>query len=142
MRRLLPLLLCCLAALPARAELVVVANPRSGIERLSQDEIVNIYLGRYRLLASGIAAEPLDQAYESDARGRFYRLLVNKSLAEVNAYWSRLLFSGKTQPPLAVGNAEAALQQVAARPGVLAYVDRTQVDGRVRIVFEFGRPQP
>lgn len=139
MRHLTALIFCGLIAFAplARADLVLVANPQSGIERLTQDEVINIYLGRYRRLTSGIAAEPVDLANDSELRARFYRGLVNKSPAEINAYWARLVFSGKTRPPQQSGSVEAALQYVAARPGALAYLDRSQVDRRVRIVFEF-----
>jgi len=67
-----------LAVPVARAELVVVANPRSGIERLSEDDVINVFLGRYRRLPSGIAAEPVDIGDDSALRARFYRILVNK----------------------------------------------------------------
>ena len=137
MRALLALLLCGLVfgAAGARAELVVVANPRSGIEQLTEDEVINIFLGRYRRLASGIAAEPVDIVDDSPLRVRFYRGLVNKSLPEINAYWARLVFSGKTRPPHMVPSVEAALQFVASQPGGVAYLERAQVDRRVKIVF-------
>jgi hypothetical protein len=122
----------------AAADLVLVANPGSGIERLSQDEVVNIYLGRYRRLASGTSAEPIDLSGDSEYKARFYRKLVGKSLAEINAYWARLVFSGKTRPPLQVASAEEALQQVVMRAGGLAYVERSRADKRVAIVFELG----
>lgn len=127
-----------LLAPAAHAELVLVASPQSGIERLTQDDVVNIYLGRYRGLSSGLAAEPLDHQIDSEVRARFYRRLVGKSLAEINAYWARLVFSGKTRPPQAVVNAEGMLRIVATRPGALAYVERSQADARVKIVFELG----
>ncbi|MEW6293333.1 MAG: hypothetical protein AB1544_08515 [Pseudomonadota bacterium] len=140
MRFLLPWFIACLMLLSpaAHAELVLVTSPQSGIERLTQDEVVNIYLGRYRRLASGLAAEPLDHPVDSEVRARFYRRLVGKSLAEINAYWARLVFSGKTKPPQAVANAEGLLRIVATQPGTLAYVERSQADARVKIVFEFG----
>lgn len=130
-------LLFCLTA-PVRAELVVVAHPKSGIERLTHDEVVNIYLGRYRRFASGLAAEPIDLAGDAESRVQFYRKLVGKSLPEINAYWARLVFSGKTQPPRSVGQAEEAMQLVALRPGTLAYVERAKVDKRVVVVYELG----
>jgi len=136
LRNLFLFLSLMLLAPLAAAELVVVANPRSGIERLTQEEVANIYLGRYRLLASGLTAEPVDLAGDIVLKGRFYRALVGKNLAEINAYWARLVFSGRTRPPHASENVEAALQYVAARPGALAYVDRARADRRVRIVFE------
>ena len=140
MRMLRYLVACWLAALmpAAHADLVLVTSPQSGIERLTQEEVINIYLGRYRRLPSGVVAEPVDHPAESEARARFYRRLVNKSLAEVNAYWARLVFSGKTRPPQVVQGADNIVHLVATQPGVLAYVERTQVDGRVRIVFELG----
>lgn len=136
--RLWPIASLLLLSSPAQAELVLVTSPQSGIERLTQDEVVNIYLGRYRRLASGLVAEPLDQPIDSEVRARFYRRLVGKSLAEINAYWSRLVFSGKTRPPQVVANPEGMLRIVVTQPGTLAYVERSQADARVKIVFELG----
>lgn len=142
MRRLiLIILLFCTGflALPVRAELVLIANPNSGIEQLNRSDVVNIYLGRYRMLASGLTADPLDQPYESEMREHFYRRLVDKSLSQISAYWARLVFSGKIRPPRVVDSPVDAVAEVARVPGVVAYVDRSQVDGRVRIVFDFGK---
>jgi ABC-type phosphate transport system substrate-binding protein len=143
MRNLYFMIFCSLIAFAplAYADLVVVANPKSGIERLTQDEVINIYLGRYRRLASGIVAEPVDLAGDSELRARFYRRLVGKTLAEINAYWARLIFSGRTRPPQVFPSPEAALRHVAANPDALAYVDKTQVQGdkRVLIVFELAQ---
>lgn len=131
--------LCLMLLSPlAAADLVVVAHPQGGVERLSQDEVVNIYLGRYRRLASGLTAEPIDLAGEPESKVRFYRKLAGKNLAEINAYWARLLFSGKTRPPWTVTTAEEALQRVANHPGALAYVERDKADKRVAVVFELG----
>ncbi len=118
--------------------MVLVANPQSGIERLNRDDVVNIFMGRYRLLASGITAEPIDLADDTGLRARFYRALVNKSLAEINAYWARLVFSGKTRPPRVLDSVDAALQAVISNPGALAYLERSQIDKNVRVVFELG----
>ena len=137
MKTLLALLLLIAAASPASAaDWVLVANPRAGIARLSQDEVTNIYLGRYRRLASGVTAEPIDQPAESALKARFYRQLVDKNLAEINAYWSRLVFSGKTRPPRIAASDEDALRLVALYPDAIAYIDKARVDARVIVVFE------
>lgn len=139
MRSLYCMIFCGLIACAplAYADLVVVANPKSGIERLTQDEVINIYLGRYRRLATGIVAEPVDLAGEHELKVRFYRRLVGKTLAEINAYWARLIFSGRTRPPLAVSSVEAALRHVAANPEALAYADKNQAQGDRRVVIVF-----
>ena len=121
------------------AEPVVVVNTASTITRLSQDDVVNIFLGRYRMLPTGGSAVPIDQPENTALRAEFYRKLVNKEPNEINAYWARLLFSGKTSPPLQTGSANEVLLLLADQPGGIAYIDRSQVDRRFRIVMEFAR---
>ena len=136
-RLLLLTLLIATPVLPATAaDWVLIANPKAGIGHLSRDEVTNIYLGRYRRLASGVTAEPIDQPVDSGLRARFYRQLVDKNQAEINAYWSRLVFSGKTRPPRVAASNEEALQLVSLHPDALAYVEKARVDARVIIVFE------
>ncbi|WP_180125389.1 hypothetical protein [Rhodoferax sp. BLA1] len=121
------------------AEPVVVVNAASTITRLGQDDVVNIFLGRYRRLPSGGTAVPIDQPENTALRTEFYRKLVNKEPNEISAYWARLLFSGKTSPPLQTANANEVMLLLADQPGGIAYMDRSQVDRRFRIVMEFPR---
>lgn len=135
-------LILCLILLPslatlARAELVVVAHPDSGIKEMTRDELINIYLGRFRRLASGLVAEPIDAPADSPVRALFYQQLVGKSLSEINAYWARLVFSGKTRPPQSSLSTDEAVKRVSHQLAALTYLPREQVDGRVRIVFSF-----
>jgi hypothetical protein len=129
--------LLLMLAWPAWAsDWVLVANSKAGITQLSQDDVIHIYLGRYRRLDSGVTAEPVDQPADSPLKASFYRQLVGTSLPEINAYWARLVFSGKTQPPRTASSSEEALKFVSSHPGALAYVQRSKVDGRVVVVFE------
>lgn len=134
---ILPTLFALAPIVPATADVVVVVGAQTGIDRLTQDEVINIFLGRYRVLPTGLAAIPVDQPAASAIKAEFYRKLTNKDLAEINAYWARLYFSGKTSPPLQAGSANEALRIVAATPGAIGYVERAQVDARVSIVLEF-----
>lgn len=121
------------------AEPVVVVNAASAITRLGQDDVVNIFLGRYRRLPTGVMAVPIDQPENAALRAEFYRKLVNKEPNEINAYWSRLLFSGKTSPPLQAVTANDVVMLLASQPGGIAYMDRSQVEKRFRIVMEFAQ---
>lgn len=132
------LLICLLACLPAMAsaQVVVVVNPKSGVERLTREEVINIFLGRFRQLPSGLPAEPIDLPATQPEKAHFYQSLVGKELAEINAYWARLVFSGRTSPPRQARNTDDLLTQVAGTPGAVGYLDRNRVDGRVRIALE------
>lgn len=121
------------------AEPVVVVSATSSLRQLSQDEVVNIFLGRYRRLPTGETAVPIDQPESSPVRADFYRRLVNKDLNEINAYWSRLIFSGRTSPPLQAASTADVMVLLLGQPGGVAYVERALVDKRLRIVMEFPR---
>ncbi len=123
----------------ALADPVVIVSARSGIDQLSREEVINIFLGRYRTLPGGTSAVPVDQPDNSALKGEFYRRLVNKEPSEIKAYWSRLVFSGKTSPPLQAGSPSEALALVVAQPQGIGYADRGQVDNRFRIVLELPR---
>ena len=129
-------LLTLLATPLAEAEPVVVVNAGSTIVSLSRDQVINIFLGRYRQFPSGVTAMPIDQPAEHPLKAQFYRLLVNKDLAEINAYWARLIFSGKTTPPRQAASSAEVLDWLANTHGAIGYVDRNMVDARLRIVLE------
>jgi ABC-type phosphate transport system substrate-binding protein len=121
------------------ASIVVIVNPASGIDKLSRDEVIDIFLGRYRKLPSGRVALPIDLANPSEDRTRFYQLLVNKSPTEISSYWARLVFSGKTSPPYQVPDAQTAVELVQSNPNAIAYVDRAALNPGVKVVLEIKR---
>ena len=138
-RVLLRLILVFVVLMPlvAGAEsIVVVVNPGSGVETLSRNDVINIFLGSFRQLPSGIPALPVDLPQGHPARAEFYRLLVGKNPAEINTYWSRLIFSGKTRPPIQAQRVEDAMSMVQGSVGAITYLERSKVSGRLRIVFE------
>ena len=121
----------------ARADVVVVTSAQSNVERLSPNDVTDIFLGRYRKLPSGISAVPIDQPVGSHIKAEFYRQLVSKELAEINAYWARLYFSGKTSPPVQAASNAEVISLLVSTPGAIAYIERKQVDARFRIVLDF-----
>ncbi|MBK9441347.1 MAG: hypothetical protein IPN53_08535 [Comamonadaceae bacterium] len=137
--RLTLLLLLLVLAGHAGAEPVVVVNASNVTQQLSHDQVINIFLGRYRSLPSGGVAVPIDQPESSALKTEFYRKLVNKEPNELNAYWSRLIFSGKTLPPLQTTSSSDVVALLINNPGAIAYMERGLVDKRFRIVMEFQR---
>lgn len=123
----------------AQAQLVVVVNARSGVATMTQAEVVSIFFGRYRQFFNGTEASPVDLIDTNPDRARFYAALVGKDIAEVNAYWSRQLFSGRMQPYPKVSNQDEVMKWVVAHPGGIGFIDISKVDGRVRVVYELKR---
>jgi len=145
MNRILAIFFCCcllahgVAGANETASIVVIVNPASGIEKLSRDEVIDIFLGRYRKLPTGRVAMPIDISNPNDERALFYKLLVSKSPAEISSYWARLVFSGKTSPPFQVPDARTAVELVESNPNAIAYVDRAALTHGVKVVLEIKR---
>lgn len=134
-----PLLLALLLlSLAARADLVVVVNADNPTPALSREEVIHIFLGRYRQFPSGQGAEPYDQPTDSPERNLFYERLVGKSQAQINAYWARLTFSGRTRPPLGATSLDQLIEALIRNPNAIGYVDRARLTRHLKIVYEIG----
>lgn len=118
----------------ARGELLVIVNAGRGVEYLSHEEIINIFMGRYRKLPDGGYVQPLDIKGDAPERRDFYKKLLDKSLAEINAYWARLIFSGRTSPPAVLDTQREVLEKIAHDPTVIGYIERSRLDDRVKVV--------
>ncbi len=120
----------------AADDVVVIVNQKIGVNKMTRDEVINVFLGRNRQLASGVTALPLDLPSSSVERERFYLQLTGKSMNEINAYWARLIFSGRASPPTQVRNQEEAMQMVIDNRSAVAYVARSKVSSSATIVYE------
>lgn len=138
MLRTLPLLVltACFAAGAFAGDIVVIVNPASGVHQMTRAQVADVFMARDRHLPTGVMALPLDMSIESTERREFYNKLLRKSVPEINAYWARLLFSGRATPPQQVSDVDAALKAVAENKGAIAYLDKKDVDSRVRVVLE------
>jgi len=137
--QVLLILLACLGPGIAMAELVVVVNARNGVAAMTRNEVINIFFGRNRQFFNGVEAMPVDLEDVHPKREQFYKLLVGKDLAEINAYWSRQIFTGRMQAPPRLGSTEDVIRWIAANPGGIGFVELSRADARVRVVYELKR---
>ena len=132
---LIALSILVFAATPAQAELVVIVNAGVKVEKLSRDDVINIFMGRYRKLSDGSSVQPLDIKGDPPERQNFYRKLLDKNLAEINAYWARLIFSGRTTPPAVLDTPREVLERVAHDPSAIGYIERSSLNTQVKVVY-------
>jgi len=121
-------------ATATRADVVVVASAASGIVSLTPVQLYDIFFGKSLYLPNGALAMPVDQPEDSSERRMFYETYTGKSPAQVKAYWSKLIFTGKGHPPREAKGPNALYRIVSRNPGAIGYMDRSEVDNRVRIV--------
>jgi hypothetical protein len=68
-----------------------------------------------------------------------YEAQVVRALRETDqtllkAHWSKIIFTGRGKPPLAVPNSAEARKLLATNPHAIAYLDRSELDNTVKAV--------
>jgi ABC-type phosphate transport system substrate-binding protein len=119
----------------ARADIVAVVSSKSQITTLSKTQVMDIFLGKRTRFPDGSSAIPIDQAEGSAARDEFYSRLADMSPAQVKAFWSRIIFTGRGQPPKAVATGVEAKRLLIADPNTIGYIDQSLVDSSLRVVL-------
>lgn len=121
-------------ALNAQAAIVVIVNKDNPINTFSQRELVDLYMGRNLYFPDGNLAVRLDHAPTSPIREDFYQQLVGKSVAEVNAYWARLLFTGRASPPQVLDNSHKVIETVHKNRNAIGYIREEDLVDSVKVV--------
>ena len=129
-------LLCALGCGAARADIYVVVNAANPVRSLSTREVADLYLGRTRTYPDGQPAQILDQPNVRGEREQFFRLLVNMPLAQVNAYWARLTFTGRQSPPEVRADDQAVLTDVSRTPQAIGYVGSRPHHPDVHVILQ------
>ena len=123
-----------LAWQPSFADMVIVVSAKSPLTVLSKTQLVDIFLGKSNRFPDGSRAVPIDHSEGSALRDEFYSAFAGKSPAQVKAYWAKIIFTGRGQPPQTAGDSVEARKLVAANAQAIAYIDRSAVDSSVKVI--------
>lgn len=123
-----------LAAAGAHADIVAVVSSRSPIVALTALQVADIFLGRASRFPNGMAAIPVDLSDGSAERDAFYARVAGKTPAQIKAYWSKIIFTGRGQPPKSVPNDLDVKKYLAANIAAIGYIDEKLLDDTVRVL--------
>lgn len=116
------------------AQVVVVVGAKSTATGLSSEQAAALFLGKSDQIPGVGTALLLDQTESNPVREVFYSKVTNKSPAQVKAAWSRLVFSGKASPPKELANSAEVKKMVAANANAIGYIEKSEVDGSVKVL--------
>jgi len=125
-------LVLSLAVGAAKADVVAVVSSQNTVMGLNKSQVVDLFLGKVRRFPNGTLVLPIDQVEGSAARDEFYRTFGAKSPAQVKAHWSKIIFTGRGRPPLAVADGLEVKKRIAASSAAIGYIDRSLLDSSVR----------
>lgn len=112
----------------AMAEVVVVVNAKNATGSMSLEQVSQYFLGRSTTFT------PVDQAEGSSIRAEFYKKLADKEPSQVKSIWSKLVFTGKGTLPKEFGSSADVKKAIAANPNGIGYIEKSDVDGTVKVV--------
>jgi ABC-type phosphate transport system substrate-binding protein len=124
----------CFAMAAARADIVVVVSDKSDVTTLSKNQLADIFLGKSARFPNGRLAVPIDQSEGAAAREEFYTRFIGKSAAQLKAHWSKIIFTGRGQPPRAASNSSDTKKLLHENPNAISYIEQSEVDATMRVV--------
>ncbi|MCY0910810.1 hypothetical protein IV454_20080 [Massilia antarctica] len=125
---LAPLTLLLAIASPAMAELVIVVNPQNPATRMFPSQAAQFFLG------GSVMFTPIEQAESSPIRAEFYKKVLEKEPAQVQAIWSKLTFTGKAKAPKEYKSSAEVKKAVAESVNAIGYIEKSAVDDTVKVV--------
>ncbi|MBD8564957.1 phosphate ABC transporter substrate-binding protein [Oxalobacteraceae sp. CFBP 8763] len=134
-RQMLALCTLCFVATNVSAELVVIVSSRNPNPVLNAEQVSAIFLGQTGSFPDGAAAVAIDQGLGAAQRDLFYRQLTGKTPALLKAHWSKMVFTGRGQPPREAASDAAVRRMVADNPSMIGYIERAALDPSVRPVL-------
>lgn len=121
-------------SIAAHAETLVVVAQQSPVTTLTRTQLLNIFMGRPNQLADGKRAVPVDQVEGHPLRDTFYREVLGKSNAEIKAHWSKVVFTGRGQPPKQFASDAEVKQFLARNIDAIGYIDARNRSGDLKVV--------
>ncbi len=119
----------------AHADVHVLVNAANPLGNISQKEATDLFMGRTRVYPDGSAVVTLDLPRDSTVRAAFYESLTGLTQAQINSYWARLMFTGRTMPPQTMSSEQAMLEYLHRHPGAIGYLGRDPGDRQLRTIL-------
>ncbi len=111
----------------------IVTGLQSPIQKLTADDLRELYLRRRRLLPDGTRAVPINWPVGSSERRAFSLAVLGRPPEALARYWDRMFFEG-VMPPIVLGSLDAIARYLERDPSALAYLPETAVGDSMRVV--------
>jgi len=117
------------------AEIAVIVDLSVSVDSVATEQLQRLYLNKPARLKANVKLTPIDQKKGSSLRKEFTQKVLKKTERQLTSYWSRLMFSGKGNPPQQYDNDATVLEQVTANPGTVGYIDSASVNESVKVIL-------
>jgi ABC-type phosphate transport system substrate-binding protein len=118
------------------AEVAVIVHLENNSE-FDQTFIKKVFLGKTKSFSNGRTAILLNASQDDPIREQFNSVVLGKSTNQVNAYWSKMMFTGKGVPPQEMASTAEIISAIAENKDAISYIDASAVTSAVKVVGKF-----
>jgi hypothetical protein len=123
--------LVCAFAVPVRADIVVVVN-KANTQAIDMIYVTKMYAGTTLTWSDGSAITLLDQ--RDDAVRTEFAKAIGKTVGNLKAVWTNLMFSGKAVPPKVMSSDAEVKAAVSADKAAIGYINASSIDETVKVI--------
>ena len=113
---------------PAWAELVIIVNPQNPATRMFPSQAAQFFLG------GSVLFTPIEQPEGSPLRAEFCKKVLEKTPAQVEAIWSKIVFTAKGKAPKEYKTSAEIKKAVSDNVNAIGYIEKSAVDDSVKVV--------
>ncbi|ODB34638.1 phosphate ABC transporter substrate-binding protein [Pseudoalteromonas sp. BMB] len=124
-----------LASQAALADVAIIVNSANA-STVDDSTIKKLFLGKSKSFADGSSATPVNQDGNA-VFDEFNDKVIGKSSSQLNAHWSKLVFTGKGTPPKKLDNDQAVIDFVSSNADAIGYIDVSKVTGAVKVIGKY-----
>lgn len=136
-RLLVALALLSLPTLVTAGDFVLIAHPSVKAAAVPRSQAARFFLRQATTWPDGEHVKPVDQVRTASVRQDFTRVVLKRTLAEVESFWTQAIFSGRAVPPPQKKNDDEVLAYVRDTPGAIGYVNASaSLEGVKKIALE------
>ena len=130
-----PVLVMLLYPASVFAEVSIIVHP-SNNSTFTEKDVKKIFLAKKSSFPGGGKVEAVNLQKGNPTRDEFNEKLLGKNEGQIRAYWAKLVFSGAALPPKELESSNEILEQVTKNPNAIGYVNSSEVNDSVKIVYK------
>ena len=119
----------------ASEKLLVVVHKDAPVSQLSKSEVIDLFMGKYTAFNDGNKTITVELPDNNELKKEFYQLLINQSLARVNAYWARLKFTGRKRYVSQQKSESEIIQFISNNEHSIGYINAQNLNDNLKVVY-------
>lgn len=119
----------------AQEPLAVVVHKNNPVEELSRSELIDLFMGKYVAFPNDVKAIPVELNGDHEIKVEFYQNLVGMTLSRVNAYWSRLHFTGRKRAAVFKLSESDVISFIMANEQAIGYMPQSLITDDLKVVY-------